>query len=173
MALHWLTAVLVVANLCLAISMVPLPLSPQKFRWYAWHKWIGVTVFFVTCIRLAVRSLGPIPGPGRMPRWQVRAAAISHGFLYVLLLVIPLSGWLYSSSAGVQVVYLGIVPLPDLLPKDRDLAVVLRIAHVAFNVGLVTVLSVHIAAAVKHHFVDGDGVLTRMVPGLKPRGTLR
>ena len=55
-ALHWLTALLVVANLTLGVSMVPLPLSPRKLQWYMWHKWIGITVFLVTCARLAWRA---------------------------------------------------------------------------------------------------------------------
>ncbi len=170
--LHWLTAVLVVANLLLAVSMVPLPISPRKLQWYAWHKWIGITIFLMTWLRLAWRHLRPPPLPVPMPPWQRRAAAASHSLLYVLLLVIPVSGWLYSSTTGVQVVYLGLVPLPDLLPKDRALAASLKAVHVTLNVAMVTLVLIHVAAAVRHHFVDRDRVLARMVPGVKPRGSL-
>ena len=58
-ALHWLTAALIVANLALGLSMVPLPITPRKLQWYAWHKWIGITVFLLTCMRLAWRSAQP------------------------------------------------------------------------------------------------------------------
>ena len=104
-----------------------------------------------------------------MPDWQRRAAAISHAILYVLLLVIPISGWLYSSATGVQVVYLGLVPLPDLVPKDKGLATVLRACHVTLNFTLLMLVCVHAAAALKHHVIVRDTVLWRMFPAARPR----
>ncbi len=169
MALHWFTAVLIVANLMLGLSMVPLPISPRKLKFYAWHKWIGITIFLVTWIRLAWRWYCPVPAPVPMPAWQRRAAALSHALLYALLIVIPVSGWLYSSATGVQVVYLGLVPLPDLVPKDKALAGVLKAWHVTLNLTMVTLVGLHVAAALKHHFFDRDEVLARMVPGLRGR----
>jgi cytochrome b561 len=163
-ALHWLTAALVLANLTLGVSMVPLPLSPRKLQWYMWHKWIGITVFIVTCARLAWRSGHRPPPRVPMPDWQRRAAAGSHVLLYVLLMAIPMSGWLYSSSTGVQVVYLGLFPLPDLVPKDRSLAAVLKWTHYGLNSTLFALVSVHAAAALKHHFADRDSTLARMLP---------
>ena len=108
-ALHWLTALLIVCGFTLGLSMVGLPISRQKLQWYAWHKWIGITVFLLTCARLAWRLRYPAPAPPAMPRWQERAASITQGALYVLLVAIPISGWVYSSATGVQVVYLGLI----------------------------------------------------------------
>jgi cytochrome b561 len=167
MALHWITAALILVNLLLGVSMVQLPISPRKLNWYLWHKSIGATVFVLTSLRLAWRAWRPHPAPVPMPPWQQRAARVSHASLYALMLLIPLSGWLYSSATGVQVLYLGLVPLPNLLPKDRTLAAVLRVVHVSLNVLLVTVVAIHVAAALKHHFVDRDGVLARMLPVLR------
>jgi len=172
-ALHWLTAALVVANLALGASMVPLPLSPRKLEWYMSHKWIGITVFVVTCVRLAWRAGHRPPALSPMPDWQRRAASVSHALMYVLLAVIPLSGWLYSSSTGVQVVYLGLVPLPDLVPKDRALALVLKWLHFGLNSTLFALVSVHAAAALKHAFADRDGTLSRMLPKALTKGSLR
>ena len=164
-ALHWLVAALIVGGFTLGLSMVELPLSREKLQWYAWHKWIGITVFLLSCARLAWRwRHAPPPPPPTMPDWQVRAAAFSHGLLYALLLIIPLTGWLFSSAAGVQVVYLGLLPLPDLVPKDRALAALFRGCHVALNFTLLALVCVHVAAALKHHLVDRDSVLTRMLP---------
>ena len=163
-ALHWLTAALIVANLALGLSMVPLPISPRKLQWYIWHKWIGITVFLLTCMRLSWRQFHPPPEQVAMPEWQRRAAVAVHGVFYALLLVIPISGWLYSSSTGVQVVYLGLIPLPDLVPNDKALAAVLKAIHVTLNFILFALVCVHAAAALKHHFVDRDPVLTRMLP---------
>ena len=99
-----------------------------------------------------------------MPDWQVRAAAATHVLLYALMLAIPLSGWLYSSATGVQVVYLGLVPLPDLVPKDKTLAAVLKAVHGTLNFTLLALVIIHSGAALKHHFVDRDAVLRRMLP---------
>ena len=172
-ALHWLTAALIVANLILGLSMVPLHISPRKLQWYLWHKSIGITVFMLTSLRLAWRAVHPHPQQVPMPQWQQRAAIASHVLLYVLLLVIPVSGWLYSSATGVQVVYLGLVPLPDLVAKNRPLADALWLVHVSLNSLLVAAVCVHAAAALRHHFVDRDAVLSRMLPFLAPRAPQR
>ena len=172
-ALHWITAILIVANLVLGVSMVQLAISPRKLQWYLWHKTIGLTVFLLTSIRLAWRALRPHPEPVPMPAWQTRAAALSHAALYVLLLVIPVSGWLYSSATGVQVVYAGMFPLPNLLPKDKALGDLLRLVHIALNSLMFAVVCVHSAAALRHHFVDQDAVLARMLPFLRPDGPTR
>jgi cytochrome b561 len=169
-ALHWLTAVLVLANVALGVSMVPLPISPTKLQWYLTHKSIGITVFALTGARLAWRLVRGAPAPVPMPDWQRRAARVVHVLLYALLVAAPVSGWIYSSSTGVQVVYFGIVPLPDLVPKDRTLAAVLKAVHMTLNVSLVTLVVVHAGAALRHHFVDRDAVLARMLPFVKPRG---
>ena len=170
MALHGLTLILVVANLTLGVSMVPLPLSPRKLQWYMWHKWIGITVFLVTCARLGWRARHRPPPLPPMPSWQHCAATVSHVLLYVLLAIIPLSGWLYSSSTGVQVVYLGLFPLPDLVPKDRTLAVVLKWTHFGMNSTLFVLVCIHAAAALWHQFVDRDGTLARMLPAAWTKG---
>jgi cytochrome b561 len=169
-ALHWLIAALIVCGFTLGLSMVGLPLSRQKLQWYAWHKWIGITVFLLSCARVAWRWTHVPPPPPPMPDWQRRAATASHVLLYVLLLVIPISGWLYSSATGVQVVYLGLVPLPDLVPKDKAVAAVLRACHVGLNFTLLTLVCLHAAAALQHHFIDRDTVLWRMLPAVSPRG---
>jgi cytochrome b561 len=106
-----------------------------------------------------------------MPDWQRRAAEVVQVLLYALLLVIPVSGWLYSSATGVQVVYLGLVPLPDLVPNDKALAGLLKGTHVALNFTLFALVFVHTAAAFKHHFVDRDPALMRMLPRTRPKGS--
>lgn len=168
-ALHWLTAALIVANLLLGLSMVPLPLSPRKLQWYLWHKWIGTTVFLLTSVRLLWRLWRPPPPPVPMPDWQRRASTLSHAALYALLLLVPLSGWIYSSATGVQVNYLGLFALPNLVEKDRALAAVLRWTHIGLNTALFTLVCVHVGAALRHHFVQRDAVLHRMLPLSRPK----
>jgi cytochrome b561 len=165
-ALHWLAALLIFCGFGLGLFMTGLEFSPAKFRYYAWHKWIGITVFLLTAARLAWRAGHPAPPlPPAMPSWQVGASLASHAALYALMLAIPLSGWVYSSSTGVSVVYLGLVPLPDLVPKDREVAKTLLLVHRSLNYLLAAIVTIHVAAALKHQFVDRDGVLDRMLPG--------
>jgi cytochrome b561 len=168
-ALHWLSVLLIVCGATIGLWMTTLAFSPLKFRWYGYHKWIGITVFLVAGCRLVVRALrAPPPLPDTMPRWQRRAANASHVLLYGLMLAIPLSGWLYSSATGVSVVYLGLVPLPDLVPKDKALAAVLKGVHVGLNSALALLVIIHAGAALRHHFIERDGVLARMLPFLDP-----
>ena len=167
-ALHWLAGLLILCGFTLGLSLGDLPISPQTLRLYGYHKWIGITVFLLALMRLAWRRTHPAPPPVAMPEWQRRAAAATHALLYAFMLVIPLSGWIYSSATGVEVVYLGLVPLPDLVPKDKALASVLKAVHVTLNYTLLALVTVHAGAALKHHFVDRDDVLRRMLP-FRPR----
>jgi cytochrome b561 len=165
MLLHWLAAALIVAGAGLGLTMTDLPLSPAKLRYYAWHKWIGITVFLVAAVRLAWRwRVPPPPLPVSVPRVQVVAARAVHALLYVLMLAIPVSGWLYSSATGVSVSYLNLVPLPNLVEKDKALAAVLLTVHQSLNAVLAAAVLLHVGAAVKHQWIDRDGVLSRMLP---------
>lgn len=168
--LHWLTAVLIAGSVCVGFYMVDLTLSPQKLKLYSWHKWVGITIFLLAAARLIWRARHPAPPmPPASPGWQRFAAAVSHWLLYVLLICIPISGWLMSSAFGVKVVYLGIVPLPDLVEKNKALAELLKELHETLVFVLLALVAVHMVAAIKHHFVDRDEVLHRMLPLVKPR----
>ena len=163
--LHWLIAVLLLGLLGLGFYMHDLPLSPEKLRLYSWHKWAGVTVFLLVIVRLAWRVTHQPPAlPSRMPRIQQWAAHAVHIALYALMLAIPLSGWLMSSAKGFQTVWFGVLPLPDLVAKDQALGELLSTVHQVLNLVLIVVVIGHVGAALKHHFVDKDDILTRMLP---------
>jgi len=169
-ALHWLVALMLLCSATLGLYMADLQLSPIKLKLYSWHKWLGVTIFLVAAGRLFWRLTHPAPAlPATVPAWQRRAAALSHALLYALLFVIPVSGWLMSSALGVQVVYFGVLPLPDLVEKDLALGERLKLAHLALNLTLLALVLLHAAAALKHHFLDRDEVLHRMLPAVRPR----
>ena len=169
--LHWIVVILIVTAWAVGLTMVDLPLSPQKLKLYSWHKWIGVSIFLLTLARLAWRAAHQPPTLSHsIPAWQIRAAAVSHALLYALLFAIPLSGWLFSSASGVPVVYLGLVQLPDLVGRDKALAGLLKQVHVVLNWTLFVTACIHVTAALKHHLVDRDDVLARMLPFLsQPR----
>lgn len=171
-AFHWLLALLLSALLALGFYMQSLPLSPQKLQLFSWHKWAGVTIFLLAVLRLAWR-LGhqPPPLPDHMGRIARLMAHGGHWLLYGLMLAIPLSGWLMSSAKGFQTVWFGIVPLPDLVAKDRELGRLLTDVHVCLNWLLIAAAGLHILAALKHHFIDRDGLLSRMSPLASPEKT--
>ncbi len=163
--LHWLIALLMLGLLGLGFYMHDLPLSPQKLQLYAWHKWAGVTVFLLVIVRLAWRvTHQPPPLPAGMPGWQQWAAQATHLLLYGLMLAIPLSGWLMSSAKGFQTVWFGVLPLPDLLTKDKALGDLLQTLHMSLNLLLAALLVAHVGASLKHHFINKDDVLLRMLP---------
>jgi cytochrome b561 len=167
-ALHWIVAILILVNLALGLYTVGLPLSPTKLRYFSFHKWIGVTVFLLAAARLLWRLGHPAPAlPEAMPAWERKTAHATHVLLYVLFFAAPLTGWLFSSASGFQTVYLGVVPIPDLLSKDKALAEALKLAHKSINYTMAAVIVLHVAAALKHHFLDKDDVLRRMLPRFK------
>lgn len=166
MLFHWLIALLVVAAFTLGLVMTDIPgLTPAKLRYFSWHKWIGVTVLSLAVLRLLWRLFHKSPAyPASMAQWQRSAANGLHFLLYVLIFAVPLSGYFYSLASGVPVVYLGLVELPVLIGPDPELKPVLKAVHFWLNMLLAGLVGVHVAAALKHQFVDRDGVLRRMLP---------
>jgi cytochrome b561 len=164
-ALHWLMAVAIIGAFALGLYMAGLPLSPDKLRLYSWHKWAGVSIFALVLVRLAWRIAHRPPAlPAHMGRGEQLVAHAGHGLLYLLMLAVPLSGWLMSSAKGIQTVLFGVLPIPDLLEKNRELGDLLQTLHWGLNMLLAATVIGHTAAALKHHFVDRDDVLTRMLP---------
>lgn len=162
-ALHWLMAVMLIGMLLLGFYMQNLPLSPQKLQIYSWHKWAGVTIFVLALLRLVWRIAHPPPPfPASMGKLSIMLAHLGHGLLYVLMFIIPVSGWLMSSAMGFQTVWFGVLPLPDLLSRDRELADTLAQLHGWLNWTLVVMMAGHVLAALKHQYWDRDGVLRRM-----------
>jgi cytochrome b561 len=165
MTLHWVMALGILSTFAFGLYMQDLPLSPDKLRYYSWHKWAGVTLFLLVLFRVFWRITHKPPAPpGHMPRWQVLAADGAHHALYLLMLAIPLSGWLMSSAKGFQTVWFGVVPLPDLLAKDKELGNLLQLVHMSLNYLMIAIIAAHIGAALKHHLIDRDDVLKRMLP---------
>ena len=164
-SLHWLMAALLFGLLALGFYMHDLPLSPEKLQLYSWHKWAGVTAFLLVLVRLAWRFTHRPPAlPTSMPKTMQLAAHAGHLALYALMIAIPLSGWLMSSAKGFQTVYFGVLPIPDLLVKNKELGECLAEVHEALNIALILVVVGHVGAALKHHFIDKDDILTRMLP---------
>ena len=164
-ALHWLIAVLLISLFTLGLYMHELPLSPWKLKVYSWHKWAGVTAFLLVLLRLIWRYTHRPPRlPAAMSPLLQLVAHAGHTMLYLLMIAIPLTGWLMSSAKGFPVVYFGVLPLPDLVEKNKELGELLAVVHQILNYLLAALVVGHAGAAIKHHLVDKDDVLTRMLP---------
>ena len=163
-AAHWLIAALILVAFPLGVYMHDLPLSPTKLKLYSYHKWIGITVLLLFVPRILWRITHRPPAPLPMPAWQHRIAEGTHHLLYLLMFLVPLSGWLMSSAKGFQVVYFGVLPIPDLIGKSEELGDLLKEVHEALNWGLFGLVGLHVAGALKHHIIDRDSTLRRMLP---------
>jgi cytochrome b561 len=164
-ALHWLLALAILGSLGMGLYMAGLPFSPQRLKFYSWHKWAGVTILVLSALRLLWRLAHRPPPDLPMPIWQARAAHLTHGLLYLAFFAVPLLGWAYSSAAGYPVVWFGVLPLPDFVPVSKPLAETLKGLHALAAYGLAALIAAHIAGALKHHFLDRDSLLARMRPG--------
>lgn len=168
--LHWLMALLLFVVFPLGLYMHELKLSPLKLQLYSYHKWIGMTLLVLAVLRMLWRIAQRPPLLVTLARWQKLASSTVHALLYVLFLLVPLSGWLMSSAKGVQTVWFGLLPLPDLVDRDKALGNLLGSVHESLNYLLLLLVLVHILAALKHRYVDRDEVMNRMLPGKSSKG---
>jgi cytochrome b561 len=161
---HWAIVALVITQFVLAKRAEGL--SPiAKVGILGTHKSIGITILGLALLRLAWRWFNPVPSlPAGAPRWQDRAAHASHFLLYALLFITPLLGWFMSSARAFSVSWFGLVTLPDFIAPNRATFETLRDAHEFAATSLGVIAIVHAAAALKHHFLDRDDVLRRMLP---------
>jgi cytochrome b561 len=170
MTLHWLLALMILTSFSVGLYMADLPFSPLRLRLVNWHKWAGVTILTLSAVRLLWRlSHRPPPLPARiadaMPGWQLHAHRGTHVLLYLLFFAVPLFGWAYSSALGFPIVWFGVLPLPDFVPVDKEFAeAVLKPMHKGSAFTLASVVVLHAAAALKHQFINHDGLLDRMWP---------
>ena len=162
---HWLMALMILVSFAVGLYMVSLTMSPTRIRLYNWHKWAGVAILTIAALRLLWRLSHRAPAlPATMPAWQVSVANATHLLFYVLFFAVPLLGWAYSSAAGFPIVWFGVIPLPDFVPKDRELAEFLKPFHWMSAYALASLVALHIAAVAKHVLIDRDGLLKRMLP---------
>ena len=167
--LHWLLGLSIFVMFGVGIDMSDLPFSPLRLKLYNYHKWAGICFLLLTVLRLLWRFTHrppklPAAIQQAMPTWQTRAYHATHGALYALFFAVPLIGWAYSSAAGFPIVLFGVIPLPDLLAVDKEFAKQIKELHQISAFTLVGLAFLHIAAALKHQFIDRDKLINRMLP---------
>jgi cytochrome b561 len=166
---HWLIVALLILQVTLAFMADDLPASMRKLTLLARHKSVGITILILIALRLGWRWANPTPElPPTLKPYERTLARITHGLLYVLLIAMPLSGWMMSSARGFPVSWFGFFQLPDLVPKSTPLYDGMMTAHHTLAVILGVVVALHVAAALKHHFWLRDDTLRRMLPFFTP-----
>ena len=163
--LHWSIVVLIVVLGYLGLTMTDLANSPDKIRLNSLHKSIGLTLLELVMLSLLWRVYAgaPRPLPGS-PAWQERIATLTHFALYVLLLAIPISGWILNSATGFPLQWFGMINLPAIAGRDAGLRELAATWHEWLFWALVLLALVHAAAAIYHHLFQHDATLARMLP---------
>ena len=162
---HWVIVALLILQVTLAEMADDLPAGLRKLTLLARHKSVGITILGLVILRLAWRAANEHPPlPENLKPYEQRLARLTHLALYVLLFAMPLSGWTMSSARGFPVSWFGFFQLPDLVPKSRPLYDALLLTHQTLAWCLFAVVALHVAAALKHHFIHRDDVLRRMLP---------
>ena len=172
--LHWVTAICIIAMIPLGFFMGDLPIS-IKFDAYAVHKSIGITVLGLSIFRLVWRLMNPPPAlPTGMKNYEYILAKLTHWLFYFLIIAMPLSGWIFvSASQKYPTVYFWMGEVPFLpMPEGIDAKAtneLFKEFHETLAYGAIALITLHIAAALKHRFIMRDDVLARMLPNRRKR----
>ncbi len=162
---HWITALLVIGMLCAGLYMTGLENSPQKFQIYGLHKSIGVTILLIVVLRILWKSVTVRPEElATHKKWERALARLVHFFLYFAILTMPLSGWAMSSAKNFPVSVFGLFTLPNIVGPNPGLAGLLAEYHEILAWALMGAIGLHFAGAIKHHIIDRDETLRRMLP---------
>ena len=162
--LHWLIGLAVIANIGLAMLTDGLPRETQRAAMDV-HKALGITVLALTVVRILWR-LGhkPPPLPAATPAWQKLLSRIVHFLFYALLILLPLSGWVWMSAADRPIDFFGLATIPTIVAPNEGLADVMHDRHEVLGLAMLGLAVVHILAALKHQFFDRTGLIGRMNP---------
>jgi len=164
--LHWTVAILVFVQIPLGWAAVSWRLSPTKLDLYVWHKSLGMLILALMVVRMAWRLGNVAPSmPAGMPPIERAAARWSHLLLYLLLVLMPVTGWIINSAANVPFRIFWLIPLPAIVDTNKPLADATARVHFALFVALSLLLVIHVVAALRHHFLKRSNVLVRMLPG--------
>jgi cytochrome b561 len=165
---HWIIAALIVTQFILGWTAVDLPLGVHKLAMLARHKSIGMTVLMLAALRLLWRWRHPAPElPPGMTRVERTTAHATHVAFYVLLFVMPVTGWIMSSAKKYSVSWFGLFTWPNLIGKNEAAFNLLKSTHDILSYVLFAIAVLHVLAALKHHFWNRDDVLLRMLPFTK------
>jgi len=165
-ALHWLMAALILLSLPAGWLMVQDGIGRElRNVLFIYHKNAGVLIFLLVLLRLFTRWLRPPPPePAHLPAWQARAARLSHASLYILMIAVPLAGYVRVRAGGFPIETLDALGIGTLVPRSDPLAELAKTVHYAAGLAIAALIALHVAAALRHGLLQRDGVFSRMWP---------
>lgn len=160
---HWLSATLFIGLIALGMVMHELDKGTLKQQLYALHKSMGIALFGLVLLRLIWLKVSPSPQPISTNSTQIMLRRAVKWILYFAMLALPISGWIMSNSAGYEVAFFEVFVLPNIVPENALLHETFKTLHGSLGTLIIAVIALHIAAALKHHFIDKDATLMRMI----------
>jgi len=160
--LHWLMAIIIIGLLILGLYMVRLPISLEKLKLYGWHKEYGLLVLGLVIVRLSWRIINTTPVLA-LAWWEIIAARAVHWLFYIFMFAMPITGWLITSAAGLPASFFGLFVLPNLIAPNNQELLFFQSVHEYLGYGLIITIILHASAALKHHFINKDDILKRML----------
>lgn len=169
--LHWLMAVLILLTIPVGLLMTQSGIDRDlQNALFIYHKNVGVCLLVMVTLRLAVRWRHPPPPvPTSLPRWQASVASTTHRVLYLLLIIVPVAGFVRVQAGGYPVEMLDALGMPFLVPRSDELADQAKSVHYWAGLLIIGFIAMHISAALLHGVVKRDGVMARMWPPLGGR----
>lgn len=161
--LHWVMAILLIGLIALGFYMVWVPISLEKLKLFGWHKEYGILALMLVALRIGWRLANCNPSLKALPRFEAFAARAMHYAFYFFMLALPISGWLITSAAGLPVSFFDLFILPNLVAPNEAHRILFQQIHTWLGYGLIVAFSGHVSAALKHHFINKDDILKRML----------
>lgn len=161
--LHWLMAILLVALIVEGLYMTRIAISPWKLKLFGWHKEYGMLVLLLVMFRIVWRINNTLPSLESLPHWEKIAARIAHWSFYFFMFALPITGWFLTSSAGLPISFFGLFTIPNIFPANEQWRIYFTEIHKWLSYGLIAVFCIHVGAALKHHLINKDNILRRMV----------
>lgn len=161
--LHWLMAALIILLIAIGLYMTRIPVSLEKLKLYGWHKEWGLLALMLVMLRIVWRIGNITPSLSSLPLWEKLVARSVHWAFYGFMLAIPVTGWLLTSAAGLPPSFFGLWVLPSLVSPNPHLQNLFTEIHKWLSYGLIFTFCGHVGAALKHHFINKDDILRRIL----------
>lgn len=160
---HWISALLFIGLIALGIYMHELPKSPEKFELYDLHKSLGIGLFLLMMLRLVWLKVSPNPEQISQNKFEHILGHAVKGILYLAMIMLPISGWVMSNSGGHEVAFFTYFVLPEIVGENETIHEIAKAVHGTAGPLMILVVLLHVAGALKHHFIYKDNTLKRML----------
>jgi cytochrome b561 len=160
---HWVMALLLIGLVALGLYMTSLPNNLLKLKLYGWHKEFGSLVLILAMLRVMWRLHNILPSYATLTAFEHYASQIAHWLFYGFMFALPITGWIITSAAGLPISFFGLFLIPTLITPNLETMELFETIHEWLAYGLIATFCLHVLAALKHHFINKDDILKRML----------